>query len=105
MTRKRKKTKKQGQEESAKEDKISLAMKSKEEIQYVQRRVSIIYSEKQRNSKETDLSQETQKERVCAKHNRRRRKRRDRGNKEDRLESSKLQNQKQQDQTRKRTRK
>lgn len=59
ITRKRKKTKKQVQEERAKEDKISLAMKSKEEIQYVQRRVSIIYVEKQRNSKETDLSQET----------------------------------------------
>lgn len=59
ITRKRKKTKKQEQEERAKEDKISLAMKSKEEIQYVQRRVSIIYGEKQRNSKETDLSQET----------------------------------------------
>lgn len=70
-------------------------MKSKEEIQYIQRRVSIIYGEKQRNSKETDLSQE----RVSAKHNKRR-KRRDRGNREDRLESTK-----QQDQTRKRTRK
>lgn len=78
-------------------------MKSKEEIQYIQRRVSIIYGEKQRNSKETDLGQETQKGRVSTKHNKRRR-RRDRGNKEDRPESTKLQNQKK-DQIRKRTRK
>lgn len=41
------------------DDKISLAMKSTEEIQYVQKRVSIMYREKQRNCKETDLSQET----------------------------------------------
>lgn len=54
-----KKTKKREQGERAKDDKISLAMKSTEEIQYVQKRVSIMYREKQRNCKETDLSQET----------------------------------------------